>query len=306
MTKLKVKNVLAHASVIIVGLLLKRLLIPAGKDNVVWQNNAAANDEHGGSSATAPGETSASSTTTTPHTSSWTYSRATAPGRLHPSDLAEPVSFSAFDGANTTIELPGGITKTVASGHVTQINNVGDRASIDAEFAVLEQAVDHDSIELVLQLLRSYKTYDEDPDTVDGMPTYEMFVDNPDLRTGTPGMKVLDSDPNALPQRTELRKHIRRILDPYLNNVLTPFVRARYPEACNTTADRACTPCYSLIRRYRHGERQSHATHHDGHAIVTVVVSLSDYGKDYRGGLCKFLLIKEEDEEILCIAALLC
>jgi len=72
---------------------------------------------------------------------------------------------------------------------------------------------------------------------------------------------------------------------PYLDNVLTPFVRMRYPEACAKGKGRDCTPCYSLIRRYRHGERQSHATHLDGHAIVTVVVSLSDHETDYRGGL---------------------
>ena len=41
---------------------------------------------------------------------------------------------------------------------------------------------------------------------------------------------------------------------------------------------RECTPCYSLVRRYRKGERRSHAMHYDGHAAVTVVVSLSDYG----------------------------
>ncbi len=37
--------------------------------------------------------------------------------------------------------------------------------------------------------------------------------------------------------------------------------------------------------RYRAGERISHAPHHDGHAFATVVISLSDYGTEYRGGL---------------------
>lgn len=40
-----------------------------------------------------------------------------------------------------------------------------------------------------------------------------------------------------------------------------------------------------LSFRYRAGERISHAPHHDGHSFVTVVVSLSDYGTEYRGGL---------------------
>ncbi len=41
-------------------------------------------------------------------------------------------------------------------------------------------------------------------------------------------------------------------------------------------------PC---LFRYRAGERISHAPHHDGHSFATVVVSLSDYGTEYRGGL---------------------
>lgn len=64
------------------------------------------------------------------------------------------------------------------------------------------------------------------------------------------------------------------------------MVHQRYPSACTSKGrDRYCTPCFSLIRKYKHGQRQSHATHHDGHAIVTVVVSLSDYNVNYRGGL---------------------
>ena len=45
------------------------------------------------------------------------------------------------------------------------------------------------------------------------------------------------------------------------------------------------TPCYSLIRRYKEGERRSHETHYDQHAIVTVVVSLADFETEYTGGL---------------------
>jgi hypothetical protein len=66
---------------------------------------------------------------------------------------------------------------------------------------------------------------------------------------------------------------------------ITPFVQQRYPAACSKGPGRECTPCYSLVRRYRRDERQSHGIHRDGHAIATVVVSLSEYGRDYRGGL---------------------
>jgi len=76
-------------------------------------------------------------------------------------------------------------------------------------------------------------------------------------------------------------------MDPVLSERITPYIRQRFPDVCgpDVTDDRQCTPCYSLIRRYRSGERQSHASHHDGHALVTAVISLSDYGSEYRGGL---------------------
>ena len=39
------------------------------------------------------------------------------------------------------------------------------------------------------------------------------------------------------------------------------------------------------MRRYRSGERLSHAMHQDGHALVTALVSLSMYDEEYQGGL---------------------
>lgn len=124
------------------------------------------------------------------------------------------------------------------------------------------------------------------PDTVDGMATHEMFVDNPTLYSDKNSAKYRDVDPNFVPTRRELRQKLSDVMTPYLDQVLTPIVRKRYPEACTSKGPtRLCTPCYSLIRKYKHGQRQSHATHRDGHALVTVVISLSDYGVDYRGGL---------------------
>ena len=46
---------------------------------------------------------------------------------------------------------------------------------------------------------------------------------------------------------------------------------------------------FDLIRRYRDGERRTHVTHRDGHAYATIVISLSDYEKEYRGGIYRFL-----------------
>ena len=57
----------------------------------------------------------------------------------------------------------------------------------------------------------------------------------------------------------------------------------RYAERC--AGDRACTPCSSLIRRYREGERRSHAPHEDSEAFATVVVSLANAGDEFEGGL---------------------
>jgi len=86
-------------------------------------------------------------------------------------------------------------------------------------------------------------------------------------------------------ERTELRRKLHERLDPILEGIITPFVRSQYPEQCMKGAGRNCFPCYSLIRRYRAGDRVSHATHTDGHALVTVVVSFSDYNREYTGGV---------------------
>jgi len=114
-----------------------------------------------------------------------------------------------------------------------------------------------------------------------------MFVDSPELGSERDRMspKVLDSDPEALKTRKPLRRALLEITRPILEEKITPFVHLQYPEVCTRGSGRNCTPCYSLIRRYRHDERQSHATHYDGHALVTVMVSLSDYDREYRGGL---------------------
>ena len=220
------------------------------------------------------------------------------PGLLRPSHLPPPAVFAGFDdgGANSTFALPGGREVTVATGSVSKVRRGSDPAlasTTGATFSVMEAAVDRDAVGEVVELLRTYDGYDVDPDSVDGFPSYEFFLDSESLRGSKEEEDAMKPN-NRDPERRDLARKIRDILDPYLEDVLTPFVRARYPEACGGSAreeGRECTPCYSLIRRYRHGERQSHATHHDGHALATVVVSLSDYGKDYRGGLCEFFFV---------------
>lgn len=251
------------------------------------------------------------------------------PQPLQPSDLPETQVYQAYENNTVTITIPSGtdndddgtdtttIQKIVAKGQVTQINNLyNDSNTVDADVSVIQSAVDRHAIREVVNILRAYndENYDQDPDTVDGMPSYELFLDNDKIRTQDQEEQnrnaqsavmedgststIIDNDSNSdwakntmKPQdskksRVELRQNIKNILDPHLHNVITPFVQTIYPEKCGHAREgRACTPCYSLIRRYRHGHRRSHATHHDGHSFITVVVSLSDYGKDHLGGL---------------------
>mmetsp|Transcript_4381 Transcript_4381/g.9563 ORF Transcript_4381/g.9563 Transcript_4381/m.9563 type:complete len:598 (-) Transcript_4381:299-2092(-) len=206
---------------------------------------------------------------------------------LRPTDLPQPVPFTAFK-SNFTITLSSGIEQDVATGVVKQINNFDNptRDDVRAHFAVLSSAVKRSSIEQMLELLQSYNDWDDDPDTVDGMTSHEMFVDSPELYQSKESIKFRDVNPEFVPARKELRRKLTEIMSPYLDQVITPMVHARYPDACTDKGPgRTCTPCYSLIRKYKHGQRQSHAMHHDAHALVTVVVSLSDYDINYRGGL---------------------
>mmetsp|Transcript_26649 Transcript_26649/g.41803 ORF Transcript_26649/g.41803 Transcript_26649/m.41803 type:complete len:575 (-) Transcript_26649:95-1819(-) len=210
---------------------------------------------------------------------------------LRPSDLPQPVVFSAFESNRTVTLKANGVQQAVAEGNVQQINK-GLREDTDGmvNFAVLPSVVNRADIQNVLSRLESfekYNQYDDDPDSVDGMTSHEIFINSPEL-DHEQSMKFRDTDPNFLPARRELRQQLNQIMSPYINSVITPMVHARYPEACNITSKgpgRVCTPCYSLVRKYKHGQRQSHGTHHDHHALVTVVISLSDYNVNYKGGL---------------------
>jgi len=204
---------------------------------------------------------------------------------LKPSDIPGPVVFSAFD-KNETILLPGGYHQELRQGKVSQVNSIENPDLNLVDFAVLPSAINRTDVEEILSLLRQYNDWDDDPDTVDGMTSHEMFVWTPGMYEEGPTMKYRDSDPNFLPARKVLRAKLDKIMQPYLDNVITPLVHQRYPDACTSKGeDRYCKPCYSLVRQYKHGLRQTHDTHNDGHAIVTVVVSLSDYDVEYRGGL---------------------
>lgn len=239
-------------------------------------------------------------------------------GKLHPNDLPGPEMFSNFHNNSSIMVLPSGAKVSYADGSVMQINKLDAAAGtitsendnkkekgqtssssssngFSAEVSLISQAMPRSNSSAIVELIKKFMLHqelDSDPDTVDGMPSYEIFVDTHTMAEERQNFrnqqttKVLDTDPDALKHRDKLRDNIKAITQPILDEVLTPFVRERFPKLCQKKGiGRKCTPCYSLIRRYKHGERQSHAIHHDSHAIVTVVVSLSDYGKDYLGGL---------------------
>lgn len=221
-------------------------------------------------------------------------------GTLRPSDLAGPVLFENFVDSHV-VNLPGiDEHRTVNKGTVEQINPLQGKDEEkksaksnkvpSASVLTIPKAIPREITLQIRHLLEQNEYYDRDPDSVDGMPTFELFIDGApvvEVENENDSMsKSLDLDPNSSHRRATLRTQFRNLTQHYIEQVLTPLVRQEYPNFCQSSRpDRLCMPCHSLVRRYRHGERQSHATHLDAQALVTVVVSLSEYGRDYQGGL---------------------
>ena len=158
----------------------------------------------------------------------------------------------------------------------------------ESAFAVLPGIVSSSEVQAILELVNSTTAakFDDDPDSVDGMASHEIFIDNDELRSGelTPTLKG-DGTREGLKSRQSMREGLKEIMDPILRDRLTPFIRQHFPDLCDSAPGRECMPCYSLVRRYRSGERRSHEPHRDSHARVTIVVSLSEFMEDYRGGI---------------------
>lgn len=227
------------------------------------------------------------------------------PGFLEPLLLPKPRYFESF-GKNRTMVLPGGKFH-VAEGNITQINRLKRRGNhsekatsvqsatrknketkrdAQVSFSLARSIVDESTVDSLLDILRGIEQLDQDPDSVDGMPSYEIFVDSHELYKENATLKIHDVNPESVLERRKLRARLQSILVPIMEERLTPWVKRTYPEWCKgSKRQRHCKPCYSLIRRYRHGERQSHAPHHDAQGITTVVVSLNAAEKDFRGGL---------------------
>lgn len=203
--------------------------------------------------------------------------------RLRPSDLASLQIYNHWK-RNHTITLSNRVPLEVAEGAIKRsADSVDKKRARESRFAVLKGVVERSTVEAVLALVDSNgaAAFDEDPDTVDGMATYEMFINQPQK-----DMKASDREPAVMAAREPLRQKLQALTASIVEEKITPFVEQHLgPDACGKGPGRRCTACYSLIRRYRRNERQSHATHYDGHAIATVVIGLSDYGQDFQGGL---------------------
>mmetsp|Transcript_50832 Transcript_50832/g.91354 ORF Transcript_50832/g.91354 Transcript_50832/m.91354 type:complete len:528 (-) Transcript_50832:50-1633(-) len=205
---------------------------------------------------------------------------------LGPQDVIEPIPvFTEWKFAeNRSVQLAG--QEVPLAEGLVEHSAVG----VQSAFDVLAKVVTQQEVADILRLLEKYGSknpFDSDPDTVDGMSTHEVYVETPDMPTepsteAQPWMK-LDTDPRVFASRKKLRRRLKKIMDPIVKDRITPFVQERFP-SCRREAGN-CTPCYSLVRKYKSGERRSHGVHYDAHALVTVVISLKDYGASYRGGL---------------------
>lgn len=219
---------------------------------------------------------------------------------LSPSDLPSIQLFDDFQSKDSVPIDNINSTITVLSGRIRQMGKQSntnteqqqhDEKSL-SQFVVLPGLLPRSVVAEILTLLRGHEdadvadgkttiSLDQDPDSVDGMTSQEIFLDNDSLREGKPSKGA----PENMEERRELRSKLRALTDKYAYKILMPFLEKWYgKDACGRDG-RKCTPCYSLIRRYRQGERQSHAPHNDAHSFITVVISLTDYGREYRGGL---------------------
>ena len=92
-------------------------------------------------------------------------------GMLDPYDIANLTVYK--DWKNETMTL-NGETIPVAKGHITWPLPLGRKT----KFSVLPSLFPREKIDKVLGVLRRYKNFDGDIDSVDRMPTHEIFVHN--------------------------------------------------------------------------------------------------------------------------------
>lgn len=199
---------------------------------------------------------------------------------MKPTDLPPLTLFSNW--TNSTIHVESttkSIDLSISTGAIQQIGFGNHRKS---EFTTLNRVVTREEVQAI-RSIAEHVPLDREPDTVDGFASQEFFVHTYEMDYGMKA-KDVESD-EIIRERQGPRDALQKIMQPILDERITPFINQKYPDLCQKSPSRKCTPCFSLVRRYKKGERTSHAPHRDGHALVTAVVSLSEYGADYRGGL---------------------
>jgi hypothetical protein len=201
-----------------------------------------------------------------------------------PPDISHVPPFAWGDNQNRTVQLgSAGNAYPVADGSLEWKG-----VNRSARFAVLPGVAHAEEVYAMLSILHDNKQQplDADPDSVDWSSTRELWleVNNSVVALAAESQKP-DSQPDVLAARQPMRDALLRITRKILRERITPFVRQQFPHVCDAVGPRACTPCESFIRRYSPDERRRHARHLDMTALVSVVVSLSDHGTEYRGGL---------------------
>jgi hypothetical protein len=149
---------------------------------------------------------------------------------------------------------------------------------------VLPAVMSAEEVSSVLALVEE-TPFDGSTDSVDGMPTRELYLYTSSQETAVTSHGDEEADrPHLSAERHPLRLALGRLLQPAQDRI-TAFVRETFPDKCARSPSRACRPCFSLLRRYLPGERDSHALHRDGQALFTAVLSLTTSGRDFGGGL---------------------
>ena len=141
----------------------------------------------------------------------------------------------------------------------------GDGAS--SSFFLYPSLLSAKELEAVLDVLHQETPLNTAPDTVDSMAAWEFYW----LSRTEPRLVRPSEATNAL--------QLSRVLQPIVDARLTPLVNVRYREQCRGR----CTPCTSLVRRYRPHERRSHSEHFDLFAIATTVIVLATAGEQMGG-----------------------
>jgi len=185
---------------------------------------------------------------------------------LRPYNLENNTNLNLFTEfrENRTLTFSGQDVK-LAFGSVPRLE-----VSKPSEFAVVNNVLSKQQINKVIKIVREIHKEDQIGDSIDGMPVEKIYLNTYD--------HIIDKTSKDPITR------IDNILKPVLDKIVTPLVRQQYPEQCDRDG-RKCLACSSMIRHWNPNRREFLNSHVDTDSIVTFVVSLSQHGSDFTGGL---------------------